>query len=301
MGVRGSYSSMTFSLSRGIAVSTLIALAVLVVVVYEPLRELRGQAAASSITSVAEVTRRETSCAEACEPLVAAASRAAAMGASAASRAAVVPPNPQPLSDASAARRARQRLVAPFMFPQLYRCPDPVAIQHAAQGAAYEFPSVSQSREDIFLWQKVFAAQGASFPGSVFVEIGALDGAQFSNTLQFETLLGSRGLLVEAHPDNSVKLRTNQVNRPNSVIVTAAICGLVPANDTSGSEDVGTLQFTSRGGATGAGVQHAATEFLKRHGLSVGDNPPSVDCLPMQDLLDTTGLLDVDFFSLGVY
>jgi len=97
MGVRGSSTSMTFSLSRGIAVSTLIALAVLVVVVYEPLRELRGQAAASSITSVAEVTRRETSCAEACEPLVAAASRAAAMGASAASRAAVAPPNPQPL------------------------------------------------------------------------------------------------------------------------------------------------------------------------------------------------------------
>jgi len=119
------------------------------------------------------------------------------------------------------------------------------------------------------LWQKVFAAQGASFPGSVFVEIGALDGAQFSNTLQFETLLGSRGLLVEAHPDNSVKLRTNQVNRPNSVIVTAAICGLIPANDTSGSEDVGTLQFTSRGGATGQAYNMPLPNFSKGTALAL--------------------------------
>ena len=202
-------------------------------------------------------------------------------------------------TDSSAERRARQRQMAPMVFPQLYRCVDAKAVERASQGPAFTFEPNSQSHEDAYLWRHVFSAKGAAFAGATYVELGALDGREYSNTLKYEQLFGARGLLVEAHPSNSGRLRAAQADRPNSAIVTAAVCGLAP-----GAEGLGSLRFTKRGGLTAGGADVIDEKMLELyHGgkSAVDSEAPLVSCLPMQDLLDATGLLDINFFSLGAW
>jgi hypothetical protein len=199
-----------------------------------------------------------------------------------------------------AAARARQQLVAPFIYPQLYRCLDPEAVRRAAQGLAFSFDPTSQSREDIFLWQNIFSQEGSAFAGSTYVEIGALDGLQLSNTYKYEQLFDARGLLIEAHPANSPTLRSAQSARPNSAIFTLAVCGWA-AGAQPGQEAPGSVRFTNRGGAVGAGLDQAAPGLMQQfHSDSANDAlQPQVDCIPLQAIIDSTGLLDIDFFSLG--
>jgi hypothetical protein len=56
----------------------------------------------------------------------------------------------------------------------------------------------SQSGEDQHAFNTFFPNQVAGF----YVEMGALDGSMFSNTLAFHKYLGWRGLLIEASPSN---------------------------------------------------------------------------------------------------
>jgi FkbM family methyltransferase len=73
----------------------------------------------------------------------------------------------------------------------------------------------SQHGEDIILWS-LFGDD--RFKG-YFLDVGALDGRRFNNTLSFEEA-GWTGVCVEAHPDYIDLLRDN---RPNSKIVHAAV------------------------------------------------------------------------------
>ena len=184
-------------------------------------------------------------------------------------------------------------MMAPFLYPQLYRCPSPAAVNNASLGSALSFEPSSQSGEDLLLWRRIFSAEGAAFAGATYVEIGAYDGSTFSNTRVYERLMGARGLLVEAHPHNSVRLRSKQLARPNSAIVTTAVCGLKKGRLAPGS-----VPFSRGGGPTGTGLESASSEFMSKwHKDESGSF--DVDCVPMQSLLDASGLLDVDFFSLG--
>lgn len=93
-----------------------------------------------------------------------------------------------------------------------------LATQHGAFGAAWAsaapWPqrlagcllreSSSQFGEDLLLLPSLVEAAGGA-PGS-FVEIGALDGVTFSNTIALERCLGWRGLLVEGNPTNYQQL-----------------------------------------------------------------------------------------------
>jgi FkbM family methyltransferase len=179
--------------------------------------------------------------------------------------------------------------MAPFVYPHLYQC-----IKTAA-----EVPQApewrSQSHEDQWLWNGFFSKlpQEESWAGT-FIEIGAIDGNTYSNTWFFEKNRDWRGLLIEAHPVNSVGLRANQAQRPNAAIFTAAVCGL------SANGSPGTLGFTQNGGAVGAAVELANEKFLRGwHGGQTSGSFP-VSCVPLQSLLDSTGIHDVDIFSLDV-
>jgi len=110
----------------------------------------------------------------------------------------------------------------------------------------------------------------------------------------FEKTRDWRGLLIEGHPVNSVTLRNNQNVRSNTAIFTMAACGL------NGNGGLGTLGFTNNGGAIGSAVEEANEKFLRGwHGGQTTSTFP-IDCAPLQALLDITGILDVDFFSLDV-
>ena len=164
-------------------------------------------------------------------------------------------------------------------FPQLYRCP-----VEKPSGNDEHF---SQSREDVWLFDKIFS-KDASLSNGTFVEIGALDGRTYSNTLYFEQKWDWRGLLIEGTPSNQQHLRAT--SRKNVAVFTAGVCKGNP----------GLLSFTAGGGAVGTSKEFSSPEFLRRwHG---GENAATVQsvCVPLQLMLDATGVLDVDLFSLDV-
>ncbi|KAG5189541.1 hypothetical protein JKP88DRAFT_131241, partial [Tribonema minus] len=55
-----------------------------------------------------------------------------------------------------------------------------------------------------------------------FLELGALAGVRLSNTVSLESVMGWRGVLIEASPANYARLVGN---RPDAICVHAAVCG----------------------------------------------------------------------------
>lgn len=186
--------------------------------------------------------------------------------------------------------RKVMRALAPFSFPQLYGCRSPPhpPIEGAKHG--------SQSHEDEWVWDTVIAQlPPEERVNGYFIELGALDGITYSNTLWFEKALGWRGILIEGHPDNSQQLvQAQRTTRTNTVAFANSICKFSPDGGP------GTLSFTLVGSALGTATESAADAFLKAHHGGLEQGPKRVDCVPMQALLDTTGVLDVDFLSLDV-
>ena len=81
--------------------------------------------------------------------------------------------------------------------------------------------SSSQNAEDLLLVPTLLRAAGGG-PGT-FVEMGALDGLTYSNTLVLERCFNWTGVLLEANPANYAKLlRSKRAN--NAKLVHAAVC-----------------------------------------------------------------------------
>ena len=91
--------------------------------------------------------------------------------------------------------------------------------------------SHSQHMEDLLLLPSLLRASGDA-PG-VFIELGALDGIRFTNTLVLERCFGWSGLLIEANPRNFAKL---QRSGRRAKMVHSAIC-----------QQSGSVKFTTRG------------------------------------------------------
>jgi hypothetical protein len=77
-------------------------------------------------------------------------------------------------------------------------------------------PFNAQQCEDRF-----FVDYFAPKVGGVYVELGALDGKELSNTLHLNKAYGWRGLLVEANPDKCAQLSQN---RPYDAVACGAVC-----------------------------------------------------------------------------
>lgn len=188
------------------------------------------------------------------------------------------------------ALRRRAALLAPFTYPQLYpECSQlslpPLPRTEPEQQAMQR----SQSGEDLILFDMLYKGQGRR---GVFLEIGAFDGERFSNSYYYEHALGWKGLLIEAHPMNAVKLF--QANRPRSARFAAAAC---PLGEDGGA---GSVVFSETGGEVAAAREAASPEFKEKWAGQLGQGNVSVPCVPLQLLIDSTGLWDVDLFSLDV-
>ena len=92
--------------------------------------------------------------------------------------------------------------------------------------------SHSQMLEDVRLNRRYFKGKRDGF----FVEMGAIDGLQFSNSLIYEQCFGWKGLLIEAEPDNAAALVRN---RPCAITLHAA-----------GGNGGGTVQITQQRGTS---------------------------------------------------
>ena len=102
------------------------------------------------------------------------------------------------------------------LHPQIWACPSP-----NFQGKSGYF---SQSGEDKALEKMLFEDTRTKQNPGIFVELGALDGITYSNTLFFERMFDWRGVLIEAQPDNARKLL--RANRKNTVKIPFGICSL---------------------------------------------------------------------------
>lgn len=142
--------------------------------------------------------------------------------------------------------------------------------------------------EDKHVFLRYFSANGREpvLRNGSFVELGALDGVQMSNTHWFERTLGWRGLLVE--PDRALFSRL-QHNRglEGNTLVNALCC----SRELAGHN----LSFV-HGGALGQ-VSEIAPDSLRARPLTRRDVP----CMTMASMLVRAGLSqNINFFSLDV-
>ena len=144
----------------------------------------------------------------------------------------------------------------------------------------------SQNQEDIALFVTFFC--GHTKPGT-FVEIGALDGHLFSNSLFFEEYLGWKGVLIEGAPGNAKKLM-REGNRPASLRFPVAVC---PPGQRY-------VEMLGSVGPVSADVTQAGAAFKRRWHLGREGATHRVECRPFGEILRTANATDVDFVSLDV-
>lgn len=144
--------------------------------------------------------------------------------------------------------------------------------------------SRSQFREDLLLLPILLAIRSSlSGPGSevsgTFVELGALDGLDVSNTLMLERCYNWTGLLIEASPENVARLRNSGRRAP---YVHSAVCARQ-----------GMIRMSTVGGATARVLDATSRDHDER--------PASlVPCQPLASLMRTAGLPEATFLSLDV-
>eukprot|EP00966_Prymnesium_polylepis_P125801 2908632-Prymnesium_polylepis.1 len=103
-------------------------------------------------------------------------------------------------------------------------------------------PKASSQQGEDHLLLPTLLRMAAGAPG-VFVELGALDGRMYSNTIILEKCFSWRGVLVEANPTNYQQLRRS--GRTAS-LVHAAICDEVKQRH---------VQMTIDGGAMAGDIR----------------------------------------------
>ena len=139
----------------------------------------------------------------------------------------------------------------------------------------------SQERQDLYLLPSLLSA--ASFRPGTFVEIGAYDGVNMSNTFMYERCFNWTGLLIEAQPDNFESLQYHSGRQSTKIL--SAVCA-------SGT-DPPVVRMTR--------PQSGHGNVAKQVKVS-GINTVEVPCAPLSTIIDSTGLSreDIVFFSLDV-
>ena len=134
--------------------------------------------------------------------------------------------------------------------------------------------------EDEHVFRRCFGGDEAPLRNGTYVEMGALNGVTFSNTLFFERELGWRGLLVE----------------PSEYFVDLE-------QSRGGSARGNTLRHAlvcEREGAAEGGDASAVWAPLSRKHNSTAAPQERATCEPLRSLLRASHIRQIDFFSLDV-
>lgn len=105
----------------------------------------------------------------------------------------------------------------------------------------------SQSMQDQYVWERVLQPQNLCCKG-VFVEFGARNGVEHSNTWSMEKFQGWTGLLMEVDNRETPKLKKN---RPNANVIQGAVCPRHQQNVT--------ILVSRIGGWTGSELDYGAS------------------------------------------
>lgn len=146
----------------------------------------------------------------------------------------------------------------------------------------------SQHFQDLFIYRNFINKNN----NGIFVEIGAFDGINHSNTKFFEDSLGFTGMLIEANP----KLY-NQclINRPNCICHNFAITDK-PGNINFSvpiSAEYGDIPISEMGGITDKLIKNPFGENTKYENFTVSG-------IPFYSILNTTLYSYIDIFFIDV-
>jgi len=134
----------------------------------------------------------------------------------------------------------------------------------------------SQQQEDYILSQKYL-----NYRNGTFVELGAMNGVTYSNTLFFEQQLGWSGVLIE--PTN--QFEELKVNRKNCKNYNVAV-----------SITEGEVEFLGSGAV--GGMLHTMPSF-HREGNGLNSHVPfRVKTMPISKILKDAEIKKIDFFSI---
>ena len=167
----------------------------------------------------------------------------------------------------------------------------------SAQRNCMRLNSRSQWGEDNSLIPGLHAVAAGSIGEPSFVEIGALDGYNLSNTFALERCLGWRGLLIEGNPTNFARLNNNVLtglrNASKVAIEHSAVC-----NQASG----GFVDFTVSGNAVAGVPRSFNPDYAQRWArANHPEHTVRVACRPMSTILADHRLADDStFLSLDV-
>jgi FkbM family methyltransferase len=136
----------------------------------------------------------------------------------------------------------------------------------------------SQQEEDSFLYQKYL-----NYENGFFIELGAMNGVIYSNTLFFEKTLNWSGILIE--PTNQYNELLH--NRPNCYNFNYAI-----------SEIEGEVEFLGSGAL--GGMIHTMNDGHK-YGWKLDETEPyKVKSMPISKVIKELNIERVDLFSIDV-
>ena len=152
----------------------------------------------------------------------------------------------------------------------------------------------ARSHEDIGLLPLLRNAAMHTAEGPTFVELGALDGEDGSQTWLLEHCFGWRGVLIEASPLNFAKIASK--GRDHAVALNSAVCTPPEGRDT------GEVTMMTGGGSVAGVVGQMPAGFLKRWAANRGSGSATVPCRRLGDLVAGAGLSGgrATFLSLDV-
>jgi hypothetical protein len=168
------------------------------------------------------------------------------------------------------------------------------------EGSSLKKWSSSQHGEEVYAVETFFWGRTR---GS-FLELGAVDGELFSNTLGiFERILAWRGILIEASPQ-SFEILPHK--RPNQISVHAAICG--EARDVHWADS--TVKGFDHNSVVSGIAEFLHPEHRARFQTKLVDTQltweqnvdrlPVVRCLPLGVILGALEAFHINFFVLDV-
>ncbi|KAI9202757.1 uncharacterized protein BJ171DRAFT_513134 [Polychytrium aggregatum] len=144
----------------------------------------------------------------------------------------------------------------------------------------------SQSGQDrwILKWFQNATQTRIPFAGKgVFIEFGARDGLDDSNTYLFESSFGWRGILAEAIPQEQKSI---MVNRQNSAVVDAGIC------------NTGKAQFYALDKASGWNGIVDSYDQQRKDKIDTVASKIEVFCVRLDTLVEYFGLRRVNYMSV---
>lgn len=146
--------------------------------------------------------------------------------------------------------------------------------------------SFSQAGQDLFLDDNVFRGR----TGGVFVEAGACDGVQTSNTLFFEMFRGWTGLLIEPIPHLAEAARFAR----RSPCVTAAL------DDHEGSSAfLHILEGYTRSSGLVSTITGQTRDYIRTHPQH-REELIEVPVRPLHEILADAGMRRIDYLSLDI-